>query len=116
MHDGSRIQFRKVPDDYDPTDRDAVYTYIRERQRAGEVATGLLYVEEAPQEGEEADFHGLQGTVEEPLAGYPFEGLCPGRRSWRSCRGGFGREGGGASSKRVIQSLGSQVSCNHSCA
>ncbi len=35
-------------------------------------------MEPAAEEGEEADFHGIQGTVEEPLAGYPFEGLCPG--------------------------------------
>ena len=75
LHDGSSIRFRKVPGDYDPTDRDAVYGYIRERQRAGEVATGLLYVEG---EGEESDFHGIQGTVEEPLVDYPFEELCPG--------------------------------------
>ena len=78
MHDGSRIQFRKVPEDYDPTDRDAVYSYVRQRQRAGEVATGLLYVEEAATAGDESDFHGLQGTVDEPLVGYPYEELCPG--------------------------------------
>ena len=89
MHDGSRIAFRKVPEDYDPTDRDAVYGYIRERQRAGEVATGLLYVEEAPKEGEEADFHGIQGTVQEPLAGYPFEGLCPGAEKLERLQGRF---------------------------
>ena len=72
MHDGSRITFRKVPDDYDPTDRDQVYGYIRERQRAGEVATGLLYVEPAPRDGGEAvDFHGIQGTVDEPADGLP---------------------------------------------
>ena len=78
MHDGSHIHFRKVPEDYDPTDRDRVYIYIRQRQRAGEVATGLLYVEGASPGGEEADFHGIQGTVEEPLTDYPFEDLCPG--------------------------------------
>ena len=79
MHDGSRIQFRKIPQDYDPTDRDAVYAYVRERQRASEVATGLLYVEEAPRDGTDAvDFHGIQGTVDEPLARYPYEDLCPG--------------------------------------
>ena len=78
LHDGSSINFRKVPRDYYPTDRDAVYAYIRERQRAGEVATGLLYVEEAAEEGEGADFHGIQGTVEEPLARLPHDMLCPG--------------------------------------
>ena len=79
MHDGSRIAFRKVPEDYDPTDRDQVYSYIRGRQQAGEVATGLLYVEPAPREATDAvDFHGIHGTVDKPLSSYPFEALCPG--------------------------------------
>ena len=89
MHDGSRVRFRKVPDDYDPLDRDRVYAYIRERQRAGEIATGLLYLEAADETGDNGsgvvagsgtpkDFHGIQGTVDEPLASYPFDELCPG--------------------------------------
>ena len=88
MHDGSQIRFRKVPEDYDPQDRDKVYAYVRERQRAGEVATGLLYVEE-PSPGEGADFHGLQGTVDEPLANYPFEDLCPGAEALEKVQEGF---------------------------
>lgn len=76
MHDGSEIRFRKVPDDYDPQDRDSVYGYIRERQRAGEVATGLLYMESTADDAE--DFHALQNTVDEPLNGLAFEDLCPG--------------------------------------
>ncbi len=90
MHDGSRIRFRKVPEDYDPFDRDRVYAYIRRRQQAGEVATGLLYVEADHGEPAErnggrpaapeaaTDFHGIQGTVDEPLVDLPFEALCPG--------------------------------------
>jgi 2-oxoglutarate/2-oxoacid ferredoxin oxidoreductase subunit beta len=37
MHDGSVVRFRKVPDDFDPSRRDRVYRYLRERQDAGEV-------------------------------------------------------------------------------
>ena len=44
LHDGSWVRLHKIADDYDPTDRDAAYTYIRERQKAGEIATGLLYL------------------------------------------------------------------------
>ena len=44
MHDGSWVTLRKVAEDYDPTDRDRAYAYIRERQKAGEVVTGLLYI------------------------------------------------------------------------
>ncbi len=73
MHDGSTIRFRKVPAHYDPTDRDGVYRYLRERESAGEVATGLLYVN-----GSSADMHAALATVERPLADLPFEALCPG--------------------------------------
>jgi 2-oxoglutarate ferredoxin oxidoreductase subunit beta len=73
MHDGSVVQFRKVPEHYDPTDRDAVQRYLRDRQRAGEVVTGLLYVDPSG-----ADMHTTLGTVERPLTDLPFEDLCPG--------------------------------------
>ncbi len=73
MHDGSVVRFRKVPEHYDPTDRDAAYAYIREHQEAGEVATGLLHIDPAGRE-----MHDVMETVETPLVGLPFEELCPG--------------------------------------
>jgi 2-oxoglutarate ferredoxin oxidoreductase subunit beta len=63
-----------VPADYDPTDRDTVYAYLRERQGAGELPTGLLYIEEA-----ENEMHQVARTVQTPLFRLPFEELCPGR-------------------------------------
>ncbi|MBW3553328.1 MAG: 2-oxoacid:ferredoxin oxidoreductase subunit beta [Gemmatimonadetes bacterium] len=73
MHDGSTVRFRKVAEDFDPTRRDRVYRYLRERQDAGEVATGLLFMEpDAP------DMHEVLGTVESPLVDLPYETLCPG--------------------------------------
>ncbi|MGH7476200.1 MAG: 2-oxoacid:ferredoxin oxidoreductase subunit beta [Longimicrobiales bacterium] len=73
MHDGSIVRFRSVADGYDPTDRDGAYRFIRERQSAGEVPTGLLFIEP-----DAADMHGLLETVEQPLASLPFDQLCPG--------------------------------------
>jgi 2-oxoglutarate ferredoxin oxidoreductase subunit beta len=73
LHDGSWVRLRKVADDYDPTDRDSAYAYVRDRQKAGEVATGLLYVS-----GESTDLHGQAGTVATPLVDVPYEQLCPG--------------------------------------
>ncbi len=73
MHDGGVIRFRQVEGDYDATDRDAVYGYLRERQNAGEVPTGLLYVDP-----ESRDLHDVLGTVDRPLWNLPFEELCPG--------------------------------------
>jgi 2-oxoglutarate ferredoxin oxidoreductase subunit beta len=73
MHDGSVARLRKTAPDYDPTDRDRAYAYVRARHAAGEIATGVLYVsEDAP------EMHDLENTVETPLAELPFEALCPG--------------------------------------
>jgi 2-oxoglutarate ferredoxin oxidoreductase subunit beta len=73
MHDGSTVRLRKVSADYDPTDRDAAYAYVRARQREGEVCTGMLYLETgAP------DLHDGENTVAMPLVDVPFEQLCPG--------------------------------------
>ncbi len=73
MHDGGEVLFRKVPPDYDPTRRDAVYRYLEERQREGEVPTGLLFLDEST-----PDMHESTRTVATPLAQVPYEELCPG--------------------------------------
>jgi len=73
MHDGSVVRFRKVTEDYDPSNRDAVYSYLRERQAEGELATGLLFIE-----ADAGDMHDVLGTVDAPLTSIPFEDLCPG--------------------------------------
>ncbi len=74
MHDGSVVRFRTVDAAYDPTNRDAVTTYLREHQEKGEVVTGLLYLEEGV-----PDMHGINGTVSSPLSDLPYGELCPGR-------------------------------------
>jgi len=67
------IRFRKLADDYDPTDRDAAYATVKRLHEQGEVATGLLFLEE-----DAADMHALNGTVAAPLYDLPHESLCPG--------------------------------------
>jgi 2-oxoglutarate/2-oxoacid ferredoxin oxidoreductase subunit beta len=74
MHDGSSIVLRKVAPDYDPTDRRAAWTYLSERQRSGEIATGLLYLDESG-----SDMHAAAKTVAAPLTHVPFAELCPGK-------------------------------------
>lgn len=85
MHDGSVVRFRKVAEDYDPTDRGAVLEHLRDARDRGEVSTGLLYIEDT---GE--DLHGFENTVEEPLVDLPYDVLCPGnerlaelQKEWR---------------------------------
>ena len=73
MHDGSFVRFRKVAEDYDPTNRDKAYAYVRQRQAKGEVVTGLLYIDKSAH-----DMHEVNGTVERALVDLAYEELCPG--------------------------------------
>jgi 2-oxoglutarate ferredoxin oxidoreductase subunit beta len=73
MHDGSTIVLRKVDKDYDLTSRASAFGYLRERFNAGEITTGLLYLDES-----RAEMHELSGNVETPLSQLPFDGLNPG--------------------------------------
>jgi 2-oxoglutarate ferredoxin oxidoreductase subunit beta len=73
LHDGGIVRLRKVAEDYDPRDRGRAYAYIRERQDAGEIPTGLLYL--TP---DSHDMHDHNGTVPTPLTKLPYEQLCPG--------------------------------------
>ena len=84
MHDGSLVKFRSVPDGYDPTDRQAVFNYLQERQRRGEVVTGLLYLDESVD-----DLHEMNNTSEVPLARLPYERLCPGGDELTRLQEGF---------------------------
>jgi 2-oxoglutarate ferredoxin oxidoreductase subunit beta len=73
QHDGSRIALRKLDADYDIRDRRAATNFLMERQAAGEVVTGLLYIEP---EGD--DLHANLATVAKPLNSLSERELCPG--------------------------------------
>lgn len=73
LHDGSKIVFRRVDKDYDPTSRAAAFTFLRDSVNAGEIITGLLYIDE-----ETGDMHDLSGSIETPLSKIPYEELNPG--------------------------------------
>jgi 2-oxoglutarate ferredoxin oxidoreductase subunit beta len=73
QHDGSVLRLRKLHADYDPTDRVAAMNYLQERKAAGEIVTGLLYVDPDPQ-----DLHAHLGTVAVPLNRLDDTALCPG--------------------------------------
>jgi 2-oxoglutarate ferredoxin oxidoreductase subunit beta len=84
MHDGSLVSFRSVPEGYDPTDRRAVVSYLQDRQSAGEVVTGLLFVDESAE-----DVHELNHTTQTPLTRVPYERLCPGAEALARMQEGF---------------------------
>jgi 2-oxoglutarate ferredoxin oxidoreductase subunit beta len=74
LHDGSVVRLRKVAEDYDPTDRQAVADHLELHRHRGEIATGLLYVDK-----QASDMHDTSQTTDVPLSQLPFEKLCPGR-------------------------------------
>ncbi len=73
QHDGSLLKLRKLAADYDPHDRVSALGYLQERTAAGEIVTGLLYVDPAPEE-----LHTHLNTVQVPLNTLGDGDLCPG--------------------------------------
>jgi 2-oxoglutarate ferredoxin oxidoreductase subunit beta len=74
MHDGSIVRVRKPHSEYSPTDRIAAYSHVKECIDRGEVATGLLYLDEKGT----SEMHTLNKTVKTPLVDVRFSELCPG--------------------------------------
>jgi len=73
QHDGSKLVLKKVAADYDPHDRLGAVNFLQRHAAAGQVVTGLLYVEPEPE-----DLHRNFNTVEGPLNALAEPDLCPG--------------------------------------
>jgi 2-oxoglutarate ferredoxin oxidoreductase subunit beta len=73
QHDGSVLRLRKLQAGYDASDRIAAMTFVQARQAAGEVVTGLLYVDP-----DADDLHRHLDTVETPFNQLDADRLCPG--------------------------------------
>lgn len=76
QHDGSVLRLRKLGEDYDPTDRIAAANHVQESAAAGEISTGLLYVDP-----EASDLHDRLDTVATPLNQLGDEDLTPGSKA-----------------------------------
>ena len=76
QHDGTSLRLRKVAADYDVHDRISAMNYLQERQAAGEVVTGLLYLEP-----EAADLHDYLNTVETSFNALGETELVPGAQA-----------------------------------
>ncbi len=74
LHDGSKIVLRKIDSEYDPTSRATAFKYLRERFNAGEITTGLLYIDDSRKE-----MHDLMGNIDTPLSEVPLDTLHPGQ-------------------------------------
>jgi 2-oxoglutarate ferredoxin oxidoreductase subunit beta len=73
LHDGSTIRLRKLSTDYDIHDRGAAMNHIYQLGRSGEIATGLIYIDEEP-----SDMHARLGTAKKPLNALSDRDIVPG--------------------------------------
>jgi len=82
--DGSLMRLRKLHAGHDPTDRRAAMNHVQALQQAGEIATGLLYIDPAA-----SDLHGALNTVRRPLNALAESDLCPGTAALAKLNAGF---------------------------
>lgn len=73
QHDGSVIALRKLNNEYDVNDRLAAMNFLEVHADKGEIVTGLLYLNPAPE-----DLHDHAQTVAAPLNSLTEQDLCPG--------------------------------------
>ncbi len=73
LHDGTTIRLRKLAGDYERSDRAAAISTIERYKAAGEIATGLLFLDD-----EIEDLHANLGTTTRPLNELTEKELCPG--------------------------------------
>src|SRR4051812_30361804 len=73
QHDGSWLRLRKLGEEYDASDKVAAMKRVQEGMAAGEVVTGLLYLDPTPK-----DLHHHMNTVDAPLNTLNTPDLCPG--------------------------------------
>ncbi len=73
LHDGSTIKLSKLHPEYNPHDRIGAMAFLQSRAEAGELVTGLIYMDPQPR-----DMHAGLNTVDGPLNRLSEKELCPG--------------------------------------
>jgi 2-oxoglutarate/2-oxoacid ferredoxin oxidoreductase subunit beta len=84
QHDGSILALRKLDNDYDVHDRLAAMNFLEVHAAKGEVVTGLLYLDPAPE-----DLHDHAGTIATPLNALTEAELCPGSAALEAINAGL---------------------------
>ena len=79
LHDGSIIKLHKLDAGHDVTDRAAAFLTLERHRAAGEIATGLIYLNE-----DAKDLHDTLGTTTRPLNELGAEVLCPGSKALKA--------------------------------
>jgi 2-oxoglutarate ferredoxin oxidoreductase subunit beta len=75
LHDGSFLRLAKLEANYNPNDRIAAMTYLQSRAAAGELVTGLIYIDPTA-----SDMHANLNTADRPLNQLDEKDLCPGTK------------------------------------
>ena len=73
LHDGSRLHLSKLSPNWNPTDRNAAVQRMQAANTAGEILTGLLFIDP-----ESIDLHARKNTSDRPLNSLQEADLCPG--------------------------------------
>ncbi|HYE25621.1 MAG TPA: 2-oxoacid:ferredoxin oxidoreductase subunit beta [Clostridia bacterium] len=76
MHDGSQLRLRKLEEDFDPTNKVGALTRMIQAHEAGEVLTGVFYLNT-----QKPNFIELLDVTGQPLASLPQEQVRPGREA-----------------------------------
>ncbi len=76
LHDGSRLLLKKLGRDYDPTDKLNALKTLYEAEKAGQVVTGILYLDSSRKH-----FIDQMNVIDEPLATLPLERTRPPREA-----------------------------------
>ncbi len=76
LHDGSKLVLKKLGRDYDPTDKMNALRTLDETEKAGQVVTGLLYLDSSRKH-----FVDLLNLVDDPLATLPEARVRPSRET-----------------------------------
>ncbi|HSV01460.1 MAG TPA: 2-oxoacid:ferredoxin oxidoreductase subunit beta, partial [Roseiarcus sp.] len=76
MHDGSTIVLRKLDAAHDCRNRTAALATLERARIGGEIATGLIYIDDEPTE-----LHEVLGTTDRPLNRLSERELCPGSKA-----------------------------------
>jgi len=84
QHDGSTLLLRKLNAEYDVNDRVSALTYMQERHAAGEIVTGLLFVDPNPR-----DLHDSLKTSDTPLNALGQNALVPSRSALAKINAGL---------------------------
>ncbi|MEX1034216.1 MAG: 2-oxoacid:ferredoxin oxidoreductase subunit beta [Cellvibrionaceae bacterium] len=84
LHDGSVVRLQKPIAGYRPDDRRAALNALRDAEENGEILTGLLYIDEDPN-----DLHDTLNTLSTPLNALDEAALCPGNKTLQSINKSF---------------------------